>query len=145
MISIGMVIQGYRVEEYLYSIDRIKEQGLLTDLMAIGSLCVRKKISEVRKIILLIRKNLPSRVKLHGFGVDLRFLRDPAIFNALYSTDTAAWKWNNRAHWEPDWQPKGYMPKTEFDKLKNFEKYKAKVEALLNYHSKQKPLERWLK
>lgn len=132
-----MVVQGYKPEEYLYAIDRIKEQGLLTDLMAIGSLCVRKSISSAREIILLVRKNLPSRIKLHGFGVDLRFLRDLAIFSALYSTDTAAWKWNNRAHWAPDWQPKGFMPKSEADKLKNFEKYKKKVLDVLEYMKAQ--------
>lgn len=128
-----MVIQGYTPEEYLYSVDRIKEQGLLTPIMAIGSLVVRKKIEDVRKIISLVRENLPRRIKLHGFGVDLRFIRDLVIFKALYSTDTAAWKWNNTSHWEPNWRPRGYMPKTEFDKLKNFEKYREKVLKTLEH------------
>jgi len=135
-----MVVQGYKPEEYLYAIDRIKEQGLITPHMAIGSLCVRKSIKAAREVITLVRKNLPNRVKLHGFGVDLRFLRDPVIFHSLYSTDTAAWKWNNRAHWEPDWKPVGILPKNDADKLRNFEKYKQKVLAVLEFHSAQKSL-----
>ncbi|WP_054839681.1 hypothetical protein [Thermococcus sp. JCM 11816] len=87
-----MVVQGYTIDEYLYAIDRIKEQGLLTEVMAIGTLCTRRSISAAREAILAIRKALPRWVKLHGFGVDLRFLRDPTIFHALYSTDTGAWK-----------------------------------------------------
>jgi len=136
-----MVVQGYKPDEYVYCIDRIKEQGLLTDIIAIGSLCVRKRVSEVKKIVTLVRDNLPSKIKLHGFGIDLKFLRDQAIFNALYSSDTAAWKWNNRNHWEENWKPKGYLPKTEFDKLKNFEKYVIKINALLSKMSSQKVLE----
>jgi len=122
-----MVVQGYTTDEYLYSIDKIKEQDLLTDLMAIGSLCVRKSVSSARDIILLVRENLPSRIKIHGFGVDLRFLRDYVVFNSLYSTDTAAWKWNTNVHLAPDERTKGIFPKTECDKLKNFEKYKKRV------------------
>ena len=121
-----MVIQGYTIYEYLYAIDRIREQGLLTDVMAIGTLCTRRSISAAREAILAIRKALPGRFKLHGFGVDLRFLQDPAIFHALYSTDTGAWK--------------GFMPMREIEKLVSFEKYKAKVEALLDYYAKQRTL-----
>ena len=121
-----MVIQGYTVDEYLYAIDRIREQGLLTDVMAIGTLCTRRSISAAREAILAIRKALPGRVKLHGFGVDLRFLRDPAIFHALYSTDTGAWK--------------GFMPMKEIEKLQYLEKYKQKVLAVLEFHSAQKSL-----
>ena len=135
-----MVVQGYTADEYLYCVDKIKDQGLITPLMAIGSLCTRKKIAQARKIILTVRENLPSTVDLHGFGVDFRFLRDLAIFKALYSTDTAAWKWNNRSHWEADWQPRGFLPKSELDKLKNFEKYKSKINRLLSEYSKQKKL-----
>ncbi len=121
-----MVIQGYTVDEYLYAIDRIREQGLLTDVMAIGTLCTRRSISAAREAILAIRKALPGWVKLHGFGVDLRFLRNPVIFHALYSTDTGAWK--------------GFMPMKEIEKLQYLEQYKMKLSAVMDFHSRQKRL-----
>ncbi|MCD6148604.1 hypothetical protein J7J18_04485 [bacterium] len=120
-----MVVQGYKGEEYLYSIDRIKEQGIETDVMAIGSLCVRKKIDEARRIISLVRKN--TKAKLHGFGIDFRFLKDTRIFNMLYSADSQAWKWNNRAYSNA----KGYLPKSQEQKLKNFKFYKERIERLI--------------
>ena len=94
--------------------------------MAIGTLCTRRSISAAREAILAIRKNLPGQVKLHGFGVDLRFLRDPAIFHALYSTDTGAWK--------------GFMPMREVEKLQYLEQYKMKLSAVIDFHSRQKRL-----
>jgi tRNA-guanine family transglycosylase len=121
-----MVVQGYTMNEYQYCCDRIKEEDLLTPLMAIGSLCVRKKIDEARRIISLVRRNFPS-VRLHGFGIDLRFLKDIKIRGMLWSADTQAWKWNNRSF---GLNHKGYMPKCERDKLENFHAYKSKVDAL---------------
>lgn len=138
-----MVVQGYTPAEYLWCLDLIKERELVTKTMAIGSLCVRKKIGEAWKVIKLVKAELPGWVRLHGFGVDLRFLRNRNIFHALYSTDTAAWKMNNRAHWEPDWKPKGWMPKNQQDKLKNFEKYRNKIQCLLSNYTKQTKLVSW--
>jgi len=113
------VLQGYNPQEYLYSIDRAKEQGLLTDVVGIGTLCARKSINEARQIITMIKKELPRRVKLHGFGIDLRFIRDSAIFHALYSVDTGAWK--------------GFMPMREIEKLQYFAQYGKKVLDVLEY------------
>lgn len=135
-----MVVQGHTPEEYLYCIDRIKEQWLVTKLMAIGSLCVRKQIKEAKEVILPIHKEVPAWIKLHGFGIDLKFLKDLAIFKALWSSDTSAWKWNNRAHHTKDWQPKGWMPKCEFDKLENLKHYKRKIKRIIELYSQQTTL-----
>lgn len=86
-----MVIQGWDVNNYLYCLDKIKEHGLLTPLTAIGSVCVRKKLKEVRDIIVTIRRETPKRIKLHCFGLNLRFVRDYTIFNSIYSFDSHAW------------------------------------------------------
>lgn len=84
------VVQGWRIGDYLYCIDRMKEQGLLSDYMAVGSVCRRNATSEIRKIILAISNELP-RTKLHAFGVKLSILRDKVCFERLHSCDSASW------------------------------------------------------
>jgi len=85
------VIQGWEIRDYLYCLDLLKEHGLLTPLTAIGSVGIRKKLKEFKNIILTIREEIPKKIKLHCFGLDLRFIRDYAIFNAIYSFDSHAW------------------------------------------------------
>jgi len=85
------VIQGWIKEDYLECIDTFKEQGLMSNYMAIGSVCRRASVSIIRDIIVSIRDNIPAWVQLHGFGVKLTALSDLAIWNALYSVDSGAW------------------------------------------------------
>lgn len=125
-----MVVQGYNESEYQYCCDRIKEEGLETPLMAIGSLCVRKKTREARGIISRVRRNFPDN-GLHGFGIDLKFIKDNVIKASLYSADTQAWKWNNRNQ-DPH---RGILPKSEADKLENYKFYKKKIDRLINDRS----------
>lgn len=122
-----MVVQGYKPSEYQYCCDRIKEEGLQTPLIAIGSLCVRKKIRQAREIISLVRRNFPDN-DLHGFGIDLKFLKDTVILGSLYSADTQAWKWNNRNQ-DPH---RGILPKSQKDKLENYKFYKKKIDRVTN-------------
>jgi len=85
------VIQGWTKEDYLYCLDVAKDHDLLTPLTAIGSVCVRKNLHEVKEIVLTIRDEIPDKIKLHCFGLDIRFAEDLAIFNSIYSFDTHAW------------------------------------------------------
>ncbi len=133
-----MVVQGHSNQEYRYACERIKEENLETEVMAIGSLCVRKKINEARAAISIVKNRFPSR-KIHGFGIDLRFLKDACIRNMLWSCDSQAWKWNNRSHGY-DKPKKGFMAKTEADKLENFWHYKRKVDALVDLKPNQTKL-----
>lgn len=134
-----MVIQGYKVEEYLYCIDRIREQGLFTDLTAIGSVCIRKKIGEAREIIYQVRKAVPGWVKLHGFGVNLRFLRDNVIFYSLHSVDTGAWSMRMERGKRP-WEDRRIYPSTKEERLECYRAYKRRVERLLEGKRKQTAL-----
>jgi len=137
-----MVIQGYTKEEYRYCIERIKEEGLETDLMAIGTMCARKKMDEVLEIVSLIRQHFK---RIHGFGVDLRFLKDPRIYLSLHSSDTAAWHWNNRANWTEDWKPKGISAKTPEDKIRNFRRYVERLKELhQKYEGQKKIFQEWI-
>ena len=86
-----MVLQGWKIDDYLYCLDLAKEHGLLTDLTAIGSVCVRKNMSEVRKIITTIRKELPKKIKIHCFGLNIKFIKNMEIFHNIYSFDSHAW------------------------------------------------------
>lgn len=123
-----MVVQGYHQDEYRYCCQRIRDEGLETEHLAIGTLCCRKKINEARRIITLIRREFPS-AKLHGFGIDLRFLRDPIIRNSLWSSDTQAWKWNGPETMQLD---SGYFkPSCQAIKLENFKTYQDRVNRVL--------------
>lgn len=121
------VIQGYGLQDYQYCCERIKDLGLRTPLMAIGSLCIRKKVAEVRRILRVIRRAFPNQ-NLHGFGIDLRFLRDPYIREMLWSCDTQAWQFG-------DYLVDGkryHLPACEAHKLVRFKQYKSQVDELLS-------------
>ncbi len=85
------VIQGWTKGDYLGCLDAFKEQGLMSNYMAVGSVCRRASVSIIQNIIVSIRDNIPAWVHLHGFGIKLTALSDLAIWNALYSIDSGAW------------------------------------------------------
>jgi len=125
-INWAMVVQGYTKDEYRYCCDQIKLNDLETDVMCVGSLCVRKRTIDARSIISLVKKNFRSR-KLHGFGIDLKFIKNPSIQNMLWSADTQAWKFNNRSYRNNA----EFLPRCESDKLEYFQRYKRKVDLVL--------------
>ncbi len=92
------VIQGWEIEEYLFCLDEFREHGLISEYMAIGSLCRRNATTQIRKIILTVRDELKDSIKLHGFGVKLSALKNKAVWDALYSVDSAAWDFDARWH-----------------------------------------------
>ena len=61
------------------------------DYIAIGSTCRRHQVKTTQQIVLTVRKELPSRIKLHAFGVKLSVLDNKAVWDALYSADSSAW------------------------------------------------------
>ena len=83
------VIQGWEKEDYVYCIDELGKYGLISDYMAIGSLCVRK--NSVYPILKEVVNNLPSWVKLHGFGMKITNLKNRYMFEHFYSCDSMAW------------------------------------------------------
>lgn len=88
-----MVIQGWEPEQYLHCIDRIKSEGLITDVMGVGTVCRRNVDKEIIEILRLIKTNLPGHVKLHGFGIKKTILNYKEAFDLLYSIDTFAWNY----------------------------------------------------
>lgn len=89
------VLQGWTLEEYLDCIDLFKEHGLLSDYVAIGSVCRRGSQDEIRKIISVVKHQLGGR-RLHAFGLNLGVLRDPHLWGCVYSVDSGAFDYAAR-------------------------------------------------
>lgn len=124
----SMVIQGYSVEEYLEHIDMIKEHGLLTERMGIGSICRRGQTKEIARIIRAIHANLPSWVKLHGFGIKKSVIKTTdAKFN-LYSADSLSWDYDQRYG---RWLEGQHNGQTYHDKIPRLISYIKEMESFL--------------
>lgn len=90
------VVQGWRVADYLDCLDEFRDQGLIKDYMAIGSVCRRGQVGQIRKIVATVRRYLPARVRLHGFGIKLSALKERSVWEALHSVDSGAWDYEAR-------------------------------------------------
>ena len=124
-----MVVQGWAIQDYVENLDRIKEQGLLTERLGIGSVCRRGQNKEIARIIRAIHNNVPSWVKLHGFGIKVSALGSTdAKFN-LHSADSESWDYEIRY---ADWLKGKFNGKTWRDKVPNLESYVVKIESMLN-------------
>lgn len=102
------VLQGWEVEDYVRHIDRQQEMGTLTEDVAIGSVCRRGQLDEIREIITTVRDELPAKHTLHAFGVKYEALKYPDVRDAVDSVDTAAWfmfaNQSGRLDGEPLWR-----------------------------------------
>lgn len=129
------VIQGRETFEYVDCIRQLESEGAIREYMGVGTLCRRVSRSETWEALRAIRRELPE-VKLHGFGVDLRLVRDRRIRGILYSADSSAWNWTPRSlRTEPD---RRFAP-TQVERLRNFGVYRRKIDRL----APGAPLERW--
>jgi hypothetical protein len=86
----AVVLQGWETNDYLEHLDSLRDQGLLTDHVGIGSVCRRNAKADIREIIFTVADELPNK-KLHTFGVKNEILADSDIRDALHSADTTAW------------------------------------------------------
>lgn len=88
------VIQGWTKDQYLWHLDQLRDRGLLTNTVAIGSVCRRGYDEEIAEVIFSIREALPSKHNLHAFGVKGSVLRFREVVDALDSVDSAAYDWS---------------------------------------------------
>ncbi len=133
-----MVVQGWKLEDYLENLDRIKEQGLLTERLGIGSICRRGQTKQIADIIRAIYNNVPSWVKLHGFGVKVQVFKLTDAKFYLYSADSLSWGYQQRYG---DWLKGKYNGLTYKDKIPFLLDYINKMESMLKPDDKQKTLE----
>jgi len=90
-----IVVQGYYPEEYAYCCELYKRYGIVTARVGVGSLCIRKysrnAVQEIKQILETVKQHLPGWVKLHAFGLNIRFLKHQDILCMLHSSDSAAY------------------------------------------------------
>lgn len=93
------VLQGQDVAGYLFHLDLLRESGLLTDHICIGS---AKSLNrwEVEDIAEAVRKELPSKHTLHGLGVTQQTLAHPGVREHFDTFDTQVW--NHETNRLPD-------------------------------------------
>lgn len=85
------VLQGWKPDQYVAHFDALRDAGCLTDMIAIGSVCRRGGLSDIRAVIRRVRDVVPDSYDLHAFGVKYTVLGEPDIRDALTSVDTGAW------------------------------------------------------
>ena len=119
-ISWVPVLQGQTVKDYSDCAQLYKDGGVnLSGLVAVGGL--------KQKDHLFIRRVLCSlnHFKIHAFGLTLSNLRDPTIWNSVFSTDTGTWK---------------SRPFTTVEKYKQLATFKIKLEILKRDYNLQTTL-----
>jgi hypothetical protein len=94
------VLQGWELEDYLWMLDYMREHGLLTPLIGLGSMV--RNDGTPRKYIVAIRKELPRKYRLHGFGIKFSLLKHKEVWDALYSADSLAYHFHVRKNWVKD-------------------------------------------
>lgn len=85
------VLQGWTADDYLRHLDALRDCGLLTSRVAIGSVCRRNADIEIASIVRTVRDALPPRCELHAFGVKGSVLQYREVVAALDSVDSAAY------------------------------------------------------
>ena len=121
------VIQGSSIEEYLECIRQLESARAIRPYMGVGTLCRRVSREDTWEVLRAIRRALPD-VRLHGFGVDLRLIRDRRIRGTLFSADSSAWNWTPRSlRTDPG---RRFAP-THAERLRNFRVYNGKVGKLV--------------
>lgn len=88
------VIQGWTTDQYLTHLDDLRDRGLLTDRVAIGSVCRRNADQDIARAVLALRDALPPKCELHAFGVKGSVLRYREVVSALDSVDSAAYDYS---------------------------------------------------
>ena len=111
------VIQGYSKWEYKYCANLMHHFGLFTPVTAIGSVCQRKGTKQLDEIVRFI--TTLADVKWHTFGLQLRALS--TLKDVVHSSDSGAWKFRSK---RGAWKPKTYE-----HKLKNYWRYRFKIET----------------
>lgn len=101
------VVQGWERDDYINHIRELREEGLLTEHIGIGSVCRRNQDREIRRIIADVANELKSHHKIHAFGVKNSILSDKKTRDRLHSADTTAWyfrNYNKRNDIDDTWQ-----------------------------------------
>ena len=127
-LPVQSVIQGWRIPDYLNNIDKLKEEGLLTERIGIGSICRRGKTAEINRVIRYIKREMPGWVKLHGFGVKTSILKTEAR-RYLTSGDSTSWNMEMRMY---AWNKNNNEGLTWHEKVPYVTSYVNRIEKMIN-------------
>lgn len=108
------VLQGYYADQYAYCVDRFKNEGLIQDYMAVGTVCKRDSIDAIHEVMTTIQSELPD-VGFHMFGMTLNAWKDRRMWGRFKSADTSAWNWGGQ---------------TQAHKVELLEEYAEKVDRI---------------
>ncbi|MHB8552809.1 MAG: deazapurine DNA modification protein DpdA family protein [Thermoplasmataceae archaeon] len=128
MENVMSVVQGWSISDYQKNIDLIKEQGLLTEHLGIGSICRRGRSKEIERIVKTVHNSVPRWVKLHGFGAKTSILQGESKF-FLHSVDSSAWGMDRRYY---SWTKNNNKGLTWHDKVPHLLDYITKMETLIS-------------
>jgi hypothetical protein len=81
------VLQGRTLRDYLQFYDRLKDHGIPTDYVGLGTVCRKSNTSEIIEIERGIRANTDIQ-NIHGFGVKISAFKLGATFD---TADSNAW------------------------------------------------------
>lgn len=84
------VVQGYQLREYERCLDLYESLGIMeaTDMLAIGSVCMRSPKKGLYRVCKLVRKRCPNH-RLHAFGVGRKAWVDELVQIGIDSFDSA--------------------------------------------------------
>lgn len=126
------ILQGQTINDYLTHLDSLRDAGVLTDYVGIGSVCRRNKEEEIKQIITAVRDALSPSRSLHAFGVKASVLKKRGVVDALSSVDSCAWDYGVRM--ESQYGDGRYWWKAVVSAYLN---YKEKVSNILSEDTKE--------
>jgi len=83
------VLQGRTVQQWLEYHDRLKDHGIPTEYVGVGTLCRQSSTKQIAKIESQLRAGTNIKA-MHGFGVKISSFNHGARFE---SADSQAWSW----------------------------------------------------
>lgn len=90
------VLQGYQPKEYSAHVDLYGELLKPGAWVGVGSVCKRNSNPETVEDVLRCIKAKRQDLRLHGFGLKVTALENPAVRSLLHSSDSMAWSFSGR-------------------------------------------------
>lgn len=90
------VLQGYHAKDYASHIDLYGDLLRPGAWVGVGSVCKRNSNPDSVEGVLRCIKAKREDLRLHGFGLKITALENPAIRSMLHSSDSMAWSFEGR-------------------------------------------------
>lgn len=90
------VLQGYAPSDYVAHLDIYGDLLKSGAWVGVGSVCKRNSNPETVECVLRSIKAKRKDLRLHGFGLKITALKNPAVCSMLHSSDSMAWSFAGR-------------------------------------------------